>query len=75
MYFMLLILSISLLIYINNKQFSFRNIRSELRNQRLRHITKVLMSKHEVLQTNKIDKEINTVEILDQKTSQINKDM
>jgi len=57
-FFILLVVSISILVVVNNFQFRFRSRRSELRNNRLRLITKILMSKNEILQTNRIDSEV-----------------
>lgn len=71
----LLLLSILVLVWVNNNQFKFRSMRSDLRNNRLRHVTKILMSKNEILQTWKIQKEIEKIEDFDNQTAQINIDM
>lgn len=54
--FLLFFLWISVLL--NNHLFQYRNERYELRNSRLGMITKILMSKNEVLQTNRFDSEM-----------------
>ena len=74
-FFMLLIISITLLFFVNKYQFKYRNKRSELRNDRLRLITKVLMSKNEILQTNRIDNEINKIQRFCNEMSKINVEM
>lgn len=60
-FFILLIFSVSILIVVNNYQFKFRSQRSEIRNNMLKLITKVLMSKNEILQTNRINSEIKKI--------------
>jgi hypothetical protein len=68
----LLILSIIVLYFVNKYQFRFRNRRSEVRNERLRLVTKILMSKNEILQTNKIDKDLKKIDNLCRETADIN---
>jgi len=60
-FFILLIFSVSILVLVNNYQFRFRSQRSDIRNNMLKLITKVLMSKNEILQTGKINSEIKKV--------------
>lgn len=74
-FFLLLIFSIIVLVMVNNHQFKYRNRRSEYRNDRLRLITKVLMSKNEILQTNRIDNEVDKIAKLCDETSKVNIEM
>jgi len=71
----LLVLSVSILVVVNNYQFRYRRRRSEIRNNRLRLITKILMSKNEILQTDRISSEIEKIENYSKEMSQINLDM
>lgn len=71
----LLFLSVSILVVVNNYQFRFRKRRSEIRNNRLRLITKILMSKNEILQTDRINSEIEKIEKYSNDMSKINLDM
>lgn len=71
-FFFLLILSIVVLFYVNKYQHRFRSRRSEVRNNRLRLVTKILMSKNEILQTNRIDSEIVKIEENCDETKKIN---
>ena len=74
-FLLLLILSVSILVIVNNYQFRYRKRRSEIRNNRLRLITKILMSKNEILQTDRIDSEIKKIETYSNEMSGINIDM
>ncbi|MDD3145614.1 MAG: ABC transporter ATP-binding protein, partial [Candidatus Gracilibacteria bacterium] len=74
-FLLLLILSVSILVIVNNYQFRYRKRRSEIRNNRLRLITKILMSKNEILQTDRIDSEIQKIETYSNEMSGINIDM
>ncbi|MDD3793744.1 MAG: ABC transporter ATP-binding protein [Candidatus Gracilibacteria bacterium] len=74
-FLLLLFLSVSILVVVNNYQFKYRNRRSEIRNNRLRLITKILMSKNEILQTGRIDSEIEKIETYSNEMSKINIDM
>lgn len=71
-FLVLLVFSISVLFFVNRYQFRYRNKRSELRNNRLRLITKVLMSKNEILQTNNIQTEILKIKDFCDETSNVN---
>ncbi|MDD2907123.1 MAG: ABC transporter ATP-binding protein [Candidatus Gracilibacteria bacterium] len=74
-FLILLFLSVSILVVVNNYQFRYRRRRSEIRNNRLRLITKVLMSKNEILQTDRINSEIEKIETYSNEMSGINLDM
>ena len=74
-FFLLLVISIIVLFFVNKYQFRYRNKRSELRNNRLRSITKVLMSKNEILQTNNIKTEILKIKDFCDETSKVNIEM
>jgi len=74
-FLLLLTLSVSILVVVNNYQFRYRRRRSELRNNRLRLITKILMSKNEILQTDRINSEIEKIEKYSNEMSGINLDM
>lgn len=62
LFFILICISVFILVLVNARQFGFRKKRAELRNDRLRLITKILMSKNEVLQTGKIKSEIEKLD-------------
>jgi len=47
-------------------------MRSEIRNERLRLVTKILMSKNEILQTGKISNDTLKIEKLNDEMSSIN---
>ncbi len=74
-FLLLLFLSVSILVVVNNYQFRYRRRRSEIRNNRLRLITKILMSKNEILQTDRINSEIEKIENYSNEMSGINLDM
>lgn len=74
-FLILLFLSVSILVVVNNYQFRYRRRRSEIRNNRLRLITKILMSKNEILQTDRINSEIEKIENYSNEMSGINLDM
>ncbi len=74
-FLLLLLLSVSILVVVNNYQFRYRKRRSEIRNNRLRLITKILMSKNEILQTDRIQSEIEKIEKYSNEMSKINLDM
>lgn len=71
-FLILLFLSVSILVVVNNYQFRYRRRRSEIRNNRLRLITKILMSKNEILQTDRINSEIEKIENYSNEMSGIN---
>ena len=57
------------------KLIPMRRIRYELRNIRLKYVVKILMSKNEILQSDKMDKEIKTIYENAYGLEKINKDM
>lgn len=59
-----IIISITILYFVNKRQFKTRYKRTEVINERLRLVTKVLMSKNEILQINKIDSELDKIKEL-----------
>lgn len=71
-FIILLFISISILVFVNSYQFRYRKKRSEIRNERLRLVTKILMSKNEILQTGKISNDIIKIEKLNNEMSFIN---
>lgn len=71
-FFVLLIFSVTIMVFVNKNQFKFRNKRSEIRNNRLKLVTKILMSKNEILQTNRINYEVKNIDELSKNSSEIN---
>ena len=61
--------------YTNAKLWTFRKIRYELRNTRLKLLVKVLMSKIEILQNKKIKSETEKIRLVSEKLSSVNMDM
>lgn len=47
---------------INDYMLKYRNHRYEAQNQFTKNLVKIIMSKHEIMQSNKIDKEVKTLE-------------
>lgn len=74
-FFILLFVSVIVLFYVNKFQFRLRKKRSELRNDRLRVITKILMSKNEILQSNKLENDLEKIKNYCQGMSKVNRDM
>ncbi len=74
-FLILLFLSVVVLFYVNKFQFRYRKKRSEMRNERLRSITKILMSKNEILQSNKLEVDLKKIESYSVWMAQINIEM
>lgn len=76
LYFAILLVCFFLFaVWVNNKLFSFRGRRYEYRNIRMKQFVKVLMSKMEILQTWKIDIEMDAIYKNTDNISMVSKDM
>ena len=71
----LLVLFLSISICLNNYLFIYRGDRYELRNNLLWNLTKVLMSKNEILQSNKFGYELDKLAKISYGLSEVNKKM
>lgn len=60
--FLLILTAVSVIvIYANNKTVNQRNISRDFKNERTRRFVKIMMSKFEILQSDKVDYEINAL--------------
>ena len=60
--FLLILVTVSVIvIYANNKTVNQRNISRDIKNERTRRFVKIMMSKFEILQSDKVDYEINAL--------------
>ena len=60
--FIFILIAVSVIvIYANNKTIVQRNVSRDLKNERTRKFVKIIMSKFEILQSNKIDYEIDAL--------------
>ena len=71
----IIIFSTVVLVYINKKQFIYRSKRYEYRNDVLWKITRIIMSKTEILQSNKFSYEMKNIFWLSQKQVDVNQEM
>ena len=60
--FILILIIVSIVVfYANSKTVKQRNISRDINNERTRKFVKIIMSKFEILQSNKVDYEINAL--------------
>ena len=60
--FLLILIAVGVIvIYANKKTVNQRNISRDIKNERTRRFVKIMMSKFEILQSDKVDYEINAL--------------